>query len=51
MHNNYDISIIRPQMRSEDFALRGRSVEPARLRAIRNGLLALHTLELMAMTI
>ena len=48
---NYDISIIRPQMRSEDFTLRGRDMAPARLKTIKKGLLALHTLELMATTI
>ena len=48
---SYDISIIRPQMCSEDFKMRGKGMEPARLKAIRKGLLALHTLELMAMTI
>ena len=48
---SYDISIIRPQMRSEDFKMRGKGMEPARLEAIKKGLLTLHTLELMAMTI
>ena len=49
--NPYDISIIRPQMRSEDFKIRGRDMAPERLKAIRKGLLTLHTLELMAQTI
>lgn len=49
--NTYDISIIRPQMRDEDFKLRGEGFEADRLRAIKKGLLTLHTLELMAMTI
>jgi len=49
--NQYDISIIRPQMRDEDFKLRGEGMSAERLRAIRKGLLTLHTLELMAMTI
>jgi len=48
---DYDISIIRPQMRSEDFKTRGQGLEPARLAAIKKGLLTLHTLELMAQTI
>lgn len=48
---SYDISIVRPQMKSEDFEMRGRDMEPARLKAIKKGLLTLHTLELMAMTI
>jgi len=46
-----DISIVRPQMRNEDFKMRGRQMQPARLRAINKGLLTLHTLELMAQTI
>ena len=49
--SNYDISIIRPQMRSEDFSSRGDGFESARLKAIKKGLLTLHTLELMATTI
>ena len=47
----YDISIVRPQMNHDDFKMRGREVEPARLKAIRKGLRTLHTLELMAITI
>ena len=47
----YDISIIRPQMRSDDFALRGEGFTPERLAAIRKGIRTLHTLELMAQTI
>lgn len=47
----YDISIVRPQMRNEDFKIRGRQMEPERLRSIQKGLWALHTLELMAQTI
>ncbi len=48
---SYDISIVRPQMRNDDFKMRNDGVEPARLEAIKKGLLALHTLELMAQTI
>jgi len=48
---SYDISIVRPQMRAEDFKIRGRDMEPARLAAIKKGLLTLHTLELMALNI
>ena len=48
---SYDISIVRPQMRSDDFKMRGRGTEPARLAAIKKGLLTLHTLELMATSI
>ena len=48
---SYDISIVRPQMRNDDFKMRNQGVEPARLEAIKKGLLTLHTLELMATTI
>ena len=47
----YDISIIRPEMRADDFKMRGEGFAPERLRAIKKGLHALHTLELMAQTI
>jgi demethoxyubiquinone hydroxylase (CLK1/Coq7/Cat5 family) len=47
----YDISIIRPQLRDEDFKLRGQGMPAERLASIKKGLLTLHTLELMAMTI
>ena len=47
----YDISVIRPQMRSEDFKIRGRDMNAERLKSIRKGLHTLHTLELMAITI
>ncbi len=49
--SNYDISVIRPEMRQEDVKLRGEGFDPQRLKAIRKGLLTLHTLELMAQTI
>lgn len=48
---DYDISIIRPQMNSGDFKLRGKGFTPTRLKAIKKGLQTLHTLELMATTI
>jgi len=47
----YDISIIRPQMRNEDVKFRGKGMTPSRLRGIKKGLLALHTLEGMAVNI
>jgi demethoxyubiquinone hydroxylase (CLK1/Coq7/Cat5 family) len=47
----YDISIIRPQMRSDDFKMRGEGFAPERLAAIKKALRTLHTLELMAQTI
>ena len=49
--SQYDISIIRPQMRDEDFKMRGEGFSPQRLAAIKKGLRTLHTLELMAQTI
>ena len=48
---SYDISIVRPQLKHDDFKMRGRDMDPARLKAIKKGLLTLHTLELMATTI
>lgn len=48
---NYDISVIRPQMRIEDFQMRGQGMSSERLEGIRKGLLALHTLETMATNI
>ncbi|MBN1806767.1 MAG: demethoxyubiquinone hydroxylase family protein [Sedimentisphaerales bacterium] len=47
----YDISIVRPVLNNADFKMRGHGMEPARLAAIKKGLLTLHTLELMAQTI
>jgi demethoxyubiquinone hydroxylase (CLK1/Coq7/Cat5 family) len=49
--SGYDISIIRPQMQSEDVELRGLEMSKSRLKTIKKGLLALHTLELMASNI
>ncbi len=48
---DYDVSIIRPQVKLGDIAMRGREFASARRRAIRKGLQTLHTLELMAQTI
>ena len=47
----YDISVIRPQVKSEDVDLRGMEMSKSRLKAIKKGLHALHTLELMASNI
>jgi ubiquinone biosynthesis monooxygenase Coq7 len=47
----FDISIIRPQMHNEDVWFRGQGMTPSRLKGIKKGLLALHTLEGMAVTI
>ncbi|MGR3311705.1 MAG: demethoxyubiquinone hydroxylase family protein [Candidatus Brocadiales bacterium] len=44
----YDISIVRPQMRNEDFKMRGQGMSLERLAGIKKGLLAFHTLETMA---
>jgi demethoxyubiquinone hydroxylase (CLK1/Coq7/Cat5 family) len=49
--SQYDISIIRPAMRDEDFKLRGDCLPAERLKQIKKGLRTLHTLELMASTI
>ncbi len=50
-HPAYNTSIIRPEMRAEDFKLRREEMPPARLKVIRKGLLTLHTLETMAQNI
>ncbi len=47
----YDISIIRPQLTDDEVKPRGDGFSEKRLQAIKNGLHALHTLELMAKTI
>lgn len=47
----HDTDIIRPEMRDADVSLRAGSAPPADLRLIRKGLLTLHTLELMAVSI
>ena len=48
---DYDISIIRPQIQNKDVCFRGQDMSSARLKAIKKGLLTLHTLELMATNI
>ena len=47
----YDISIIRPQMRNEDVKFRGQGMTTGRLKGIKKGLLILHTMEGMAVKI
>jgi len=49
--SDYGISIVRPQLRQGDFKLRGREMSKPRLKAIKQGFLTLHTLELMAQNI
>jgi demethoxyubiquinone hydroxylase (CLK1/Coq7/Cat5 family) len=57
--SDYDISVIRPQMSNKDVkwrkpspsGLRGEDFSKSRLKAIKKGLLTLHTLELMAQNI
>jgi hypothetical protein len=49
--SDYDISIVRPQLRQGDFKLRGREMSKPRLKAVKQGFLTLHTLELMAQNI
>jgi ubiquinone biosynthesis monooxygenase Coq7 len=48
---DYDISIIRPQVHSDNIHHRGQGMSPSRLKGIKKGLHALHTLELMASNI
>ena len=48
---DYDISIIRPQIKAEQIARRGNGFSEQRLINIKKGLRTLHTLELMAQTI
>ena len=48
---DYDVSIIRPQMRMDDIQMRGQEMPAARLKAVKKGLTTLHTLETMAVNI
>ena len=48
---NFDISIIRPEMRVEDFKRRGEGKSEDELNGIKRGLCTLHTLETMAVNI
>ena len=48
---DFDISIIRPEMRLRDFKLRGQGLPSDGLKRIEKGLHALHTLETMAVNI
>jgi len=50
-NGKYNISIIRPQLSDTDVKQRGDGFSEERLKAIKKGLLTLHTLELMAQTI
>jgi demethoxyubiquinone hydroxylase (CLK1/Coq7/Cat5 family) len=50
-NSKFDISIIRPQINGNQVIQRGHGFSRERLNAIRIGLLAFHTLELMAQTI
>lgn len=47
----YDISILRPEMRVDDIKLGGQGMSPEQLRGIKKGLLTLHTAETMAVNI
>ncbi len=47
----YDISVIRPEMRHDQVASRGRALSSAERKAVKKGLRTLHTLEIMATTI
>lgn len=48
---NFDISIVRPRMVVEDFKLRGQGMSRQKLKSIKKGLQAFHTLETMAVNI
>jgi demethoxyubiquinone hydroxylase (CLK1/Coq7/Cat5 family) len=48
---DFDISVIRPEMRASDFKQRGQEMPRARLKSIKRGLRTLHTLETMAVNI
>ena len=48
---NFDTTIIRPEVRDEEVQIRGKGLSPSRLKKTKKGLLTLHTLELMAITI
>ncbi len=48
---DFDISIIRPEMRQRDLKLRGQGMPLDRLKRIEKGLHSLHTLETMAVNI
>ena len=48
---DYDVSIIRPEMRVDAVTLRGQGMSPERLKGIKEGLITLHTAELMAVNI
>ncbi len=50
-HEKYDVKIIRPQMRDEDFKLRREPMPPEQRRAIVKALRVFHNLETMAATI
>lgn len=50
-HEKYDVKIIRPQMRDEDFKLRREPMSAERRRAIIKALRVFHNLETMAATI
>jgi demethoxyubiquinone hydroxylase (CLK1/Coq7/Cat5 family) len=48
---DYDVSVIRPEMRAEQVKARGEGFSPGRKAALKKGLHALHTLEIMATNI
>ena len=50
-NNNYDTSVIRPQIRAGDIRHRGSTLSRRRRRAVKKALRTLHTLELMAVNI
>ena len=50
-HRDYDIAIIRPEVRNGNIQIRRQGLSSSRLKKIKKGLRTLHTMELMAITI
>ncbi len=48
---NFDVSVVRPQLRMEDFVIRGHNLSRRRVRIIQNALRSLHNLEVMGVSI
>ena len=48
---SYDLSVIRPEMRAQEFGVRGQGMTAKHLRSIKKALHSLHTLETMAATL
>jgi len=51
VNKNFDLSIIRPEMRMGDFKIRSQGIPRKSIKSIEDGLQTLHTLETMAVNI